>query len=315
MDQRPREPGHCPAQPDPTGLKDCEPRSDNSHISLVEVAEWLGGGLTKQDLSDATTCIVALLNRHLGDAWQWLSVLLERSCISDYVYVWISGNGEIVLNTDAAGAVSLHVQPFASWRRSHSRSPDDGLACDALPANDYSVRINLINAMSQPHFYPKLLESACGCLGELRSKIAQNARRHVNQHDAGSGGIDTAELGFQRGANKQCKRSGEFNPSWAGPNQDKGQEILVSAGIFFPFCLFKRVQQLIADANRVRQSLQAGRKLCEFIMAKVAVRDSRCDNQDVVVDRNILPVLIAGVDTLCILIDSGDFSRITAAFR
>jgi hypothetical protein len=49
------------------------------------------------------------LNRHLGDAWQWLSVLLERCCISDYVYVWISGNREIVLNTDAAGAVSLHV--------------------------------------------------------------------------------------------------------------------------------------------------------------------------------------------------------------
>jgi hypothetical protein len=309
MHQRPREPSDYPAQADPTGLKDCEPRSDNGHISFIEVAEWLGGGLTKQDLSDAVTCIVALLNRHLGDAWQWLSVLLERSCISDYVYVWMSGNREIVLYANAAGAVSLHLQPFARWRWSHSRSPDDGLACDAFPANDYSVRVDLINAVPQPHFYPKLLQPAFGCLGEFRGKIAQNARRHVNQHDAGRGGIDTAKLGFQRAAKKQRKRSGEFDTGWTSPNQDKGQEILVSARIFFRFCLLKRLQHLIADTNRVRQSFQAGRKLCKFIVAKVTVRDSRCDNQDVVVDGNTLPVLIAGVDTFCVLIDSSNFSK------
>ena len=44
------------------------------------------------------------------------------------------------------------------------------------------------------------------------------------------------------------------NTSWAGANQDKGQKILVPSRIFFCFRLFKRLQHLIADVKRVRQS-------------------------------------------------------------
>ena len=61
-------------------------------------------------------------------------------------------------------------------------------------------------------------------------KSAQNARRRVNQHDAGSGGIDTAELGFQRGANSTAALL-SVNTSWAGANQDKGQKILVRSDL------------------------------------------------------------------------------------
>src|ERR1700728_1011762 len=122
MNPCPREPGEFPAQPDPTCLKDCETSSDNGHISFIEVSERLGGGPTKQTLGDSTTCIAALLNRHLGDTRQWFTVLFKGSGISDYIYVWISGNSEIVLNANAASAVRLHVQPFTSWRRRLPRS-------------------------------------------------------------------------------------------------------------------------------------------------------------------------------------------------
>src|SRR5580693_5867284 len=109
MNSRPCEPGYYPAQPDFTCLKDCETRSDNGHISFIEISERLGEGLTIQGLSDAPTCIATLLNRHLSDTRQGFSVLFQRSSISDYVYVWMSGNREIVLNADTAGAVRLYV--------------------------------------------------------------------------------------------------------------------------------------------------------------------------------------------------------------
>jgi hypothetical protein len=115
MNPCPREPSEYPAQPDPTCLKDCEPSSDNGHISFIEVPELLGGGLTKQALGDSSPCIATLLNRHLGDTRQWFSALFKGSGISDYIYVWISVNSEVVLNADAAGAVRLYVQPFTSW--------------------------------------------------------------------------------------------------------------------------------------------------------------------------------------------------------
>jgi len=128
-------------------LKDRESRSDNGHIPFIEIPERLGGWLAKQALRDAPAGVLALLNRYLGDAWQRLSIMLKGSGISNYVYVRISGNGEIVLNLNAACPVGLDIQPFARWRRSHTRSPDNGLACDAFSAHDYSIRVNLINAV------------------------------------------------------------------------------------------------------------------------------------------------------------------------
>jgi hypothetical protein len=68
-------------------LKDRESRSDNGQIPFIEIPERCGGWLTTQALSDAPAGVLTLLNRHLGDARQWLSILLEGSRISNYVYV------------------------------------------------------------------------------------------------------------------------------------------------------------------------------------------------------------------------------------
>jgi len=167
MNSCPREPGYYPAQPHLTRLKNCETRSDNGHISLIEVSERIGGGLTEQTLGDSTTCIAALLNRHLGDTRQWFSVLLKRSSVSDYIDVWMSRNRKVVLNADAAGAVRLYVQPFTSWRGSNSCRSDDDFACDTFPADDNPVSVNSVNTVSQAHFYAKIFQSAFGRLGEL----------------------------------------------------------------------------------------------------------------------------------------------------
>src|SRR5580658_654821 len=167
MNPCPRQPCNYPTQTDPACLKDCETRSDNGHISLIEVSERFGGGLTVQTLGDSTTCIAALLNRHLGDTRQWFSVLFEESGISHDIYVWISGNSEVVLNADAAGAVGLYVQPFTSWRGSYSCRPDDDFAGDTFPAYDNPVSVNSINTVSQAHFYAKIFQPALGRLGEL----------------------------------------------------------------------------------------------------------------------------------------------------
>jgi len=120
---------------------------------------------------------VTLLNRHLGDTRQWFSFLFERSGISDYIYVWMPGNRQIVLNADAAGVIRLHVQPFTSWRRSYSRSPDHDLACDTLSADDNPVNVNLVNTMSPAHFYAKIFQPAFGRLGSSSASPCSNAFR------------------------------------------------------------------------------------------------------------------------------------------
>src|SRR5689334_13462088 len=74
------------AQPDFTCLKDCETRSDNGHISFIEISERLGGGLTNQASSDAPTCMATLLNRHLSDTRQWCSVLWSEA-VSPITYM------------------------------------------------------------------------------------------------------------------------------------------------------------------------------------------------------------------------------------
>src|ERR1700723_1345185 len=173
------EQGEYPAQPDPTCLKDCETSSDNGHISLIEVPERLGRGLTKQTLGDSSPGIATLLNRHLGDTRQWFTVLFKGSGISDYIYVWISGNSEIVLNANAASAVRLHVQPFTSWRRSHSRGPDHDLACDTHSSDDHAVRVNPVNAVPQSHFDAKIFQPVLGRVGEFGSESTQDSGRHV----------------------------------------------------------------------------------------------------------------------------------------
>ena len=44
-------------------------------------------------------------------------------------------------------------------------------------------------------------------------------------------------------------------------------------------------------------------------MAKVTVLDPCCDNQNVIAEGNILLLLIADVNTLCIFIDSANFAK------
>src|SRR5580704_498070 len=205
MNPCPCQPGYDPAEPDPACLKDCEPRSDNGHISFIEISEGLGGGLINQALSDAPTCIATLLNRYLSDTREWFSVLIERSSISYYVYVWMSGNREIALNSDSAGAVRLDVQPFTGWRRRYSCGPDDDLTCDTLSPDHNPVRVNSVNTVPQAHVYAKIFQPVLSGLGEIRSESPQDPRRQVHQHDACRSEVDTAELRFQLSANEHCE--------------------------------------------------------------------------------------------------------------
>lgn len=84
---------------------------------------------------------------------------------------------------------------------------------------------------------------------------------------------------------------------------------MVPARIFFCFRLLKRLQNPIADANCISESLQSGRELWELIMAKVTMCDPRCYNQNAIAERNIIVVLITDVNTLCIFIDSADIAK------
>src|SRR5260370_40571150 len=90
MNSCPSEPGDYSAQPESTCLKDRESRSDNGHIASIEIPERCGGRLPRQALGDAPAGVLALLNRHLGDAGQWLSILWEARRSANCLYDWRS---------------------------------------------------------------------------------------------------------------------------------------------------------------------------------------------------------------------------------
>src|SRR5580692_2081772 len=95
-------------------LQHCETFAHHGHIPLVEVAEWAWRRFAGDAALNHLRGVPPLLDRHLRNAWERLSVLSEGHGVPDDKYLGVAGHTEVILDAHPAGAVCLRVEPLAS---------------------------------------------------------------------------------------------------------------------------------------------------------------------------------------------------------
>src|SRR3954462_12069731 len=83
MDEHPDQPGHEPAQSNPTSLQHRKVLADDCHISLVEISEGTPRGFAFELSGNHLAYVASLLDRNLGNARQRPSLLTQDGHIAD----------------------------------------------------------------------------------------------------------------------------------------------------------------------------------------------------------------------------------------
>src|SRR5207245_1990024 len=80
-------------------------------------------------------------------------------------------------------------------------------------------------------------------------------------------------------------------------------------GIIFSFCQFESLQDLVSRCLGIREALQSGCELFEFVVAKVTVGGAGSQNQIVIRNRDVLAVGGTYKDALLVFVYSGDLTQ------
>src|SRR5206468_12050769 len=96
--------------------------------------------------------------------------------------------------------------------------------------------------------------------------------------------INPSEFGAQRRPHQHGQRGRHLYSSGPCANENEGEEIGVSAGVFLSLRLFERLKNTISNAHSVRQALQPGCEAFEFIVPEVTVPLACCEDEIVVWD-------------------------------
>ena len=196
------------------------------------------------------------------------------------------GTAEIGSDAYPPGAIRRRVQPFARRRRRDTRGPDHGLARDALAADDDTVIVDPVGALSQSHLDAEPLEARLRRARQILREAAEHALRHVDQHDAHRGGIDAPELRAQCRAHEHRDRAGHLHAGGPGADQHEREQIAMQRGIFLGLGLLERLENPVADADGVGEGLQPRREPLELVVPEVAVPHAGREDQVVVRDRH-----------------------------
>src|SRR5229473_2609538 len=85
-------------------------------------------------------------------------------------------------------------------------------------------------------------------------------------------------------------RAGHFHAGGTGANQNKRQQVAMTAGVFLSFSLLERPEDLIPNRYGVGQVFQSWSILLKFIVSEVIMACACSQNQVVVVDPHVLAV-------------------------
>src|SRR6516162_2193295 len=192
--RRPGEPGPKPTDLDFPALQHSETLADYGHGALVKVAEGSRRGIPNYAAVNQLSRVTPSLHRHLRNPWQRFAVLIEGGGVADDEDLGVSGHGEIFLNAYAPRAIRFDVQPLARRRGGNSRGPDNCLARDPFAGDHDPVRVDVIDAMSEPDFNSQLLESLLGGFGKGLRKRPQNTGSHIDEHNSRGGRVDPSEV-------------------------------------------------------------------------------------------------------------------------
>ena len=118
----------------------------------------------------------------------------DGSSVTDHEDLRMAGHAKILLDTHAAGAIRLRLEPLAGLRRRHPRGPDHRLAGDALAGYDDAIGVDMIHAVSEPNLDAELLEPTLRRRRQRLGKRREHTVPHIDQDDPRRRGIDPPEL-------------------------------------------------------------------------------------------------------------------------
>src|SRR6266511_2711421 len=106
---------------------------------------------------------------------------------------------------------------------------------------------------------------------KVLGKCTQRAIGHIHQDDASRKWINPSEFRPKRGPHQHGQRGRHLYSSGSCANENEGEEIGVSAGVFLSLRLFERLKNTISNAHGVRQALQSGCEAFEFIVPEITM--------------------------------------------
>ena len=150
------------------------------------------------------------------------------------------------------------------------------VASSTSPCADALTRVAVRTCTPRRSNWRRALSARSG------GKCRQNTRRRLDQNDARVGGVDAAEVALQHRARQLGKRAGQLHAGRPAADDDNGQQLARVRRVGLVLGFLKGQQDPAADAQRVLEGLQAGRKLLPFRVAEVAGATAQREHEIIV---------------------------------
>ena len=289
---------------------------DDGHGALVEVLECLalvGGGLLVDLCLDELGHVCATLDRNLCHARQ----AVQGDHVADHVDVGVLAHGQIIINGDTASAVCFDAclvsNHLAQWGSGHTSGPN--LGC-ALNGDDFVVFHVLVSDGVlgdvgdhgvQTHIDAETFQGALRLAAQALAEWRKNLRCAIKQVDLGAGGAVVGVLVTQSAVSQLGDLAGQLNTSWAGADDDEGQETLALSWVVNELGLFEGGDDSGTQLQCVIQGLHTRSELSEVIVAEVGLPSASGDDEGIVGEGTLEALKLSG-NGLAFQIDVGDFA-------
>jgi hypothetical protein len=151
----------------------------------------------------------------------------------------------------------------------------------------------LINAGDKrvgAHLNAQFFQLILRALGQLRRVGRQYARRAIHQDHTRLRGVEPPKIARHGAVRNLSERTRQLNPRRPRADHHKRSQHFALVCVLFALSTLERHQHAVPDLERVVNRLQAGRHALPLVVAEVAVRSARGDNQVVVLN---VPVRVA----------------------
>ena len=224
---------------------------------------------------------------------------------------------QVGLHDDAPGAVKFGAaaerEAAAQRRAGDASGPDHGVAVQPQRGGGrrifahfagHALRVDPGHFAAGANIHTDAGELLARLRRLRRHKVAEHPARALDQHDAGAPRIDAAEFILQRVLCDLAHRAGHLDARRPAADDDKSHPGLALGGVSAALGVFERADHLRADVKSVGQRLQPRRETCPVIVAEIAVRRARGDDQ--VIEDYVLTVVERDLRSGCV--DRRDFS-------
>ena len=304
VDEQPRQPRRVAGKLELANLRDGGGTADGRHRAFVPILEcgtaaphpvplpirWGEGGrrpgegnFSFNDFGD----VFSHLHRGRRNARHRFAVVLQHQChVADGENFRMTGHAQIGIYLHASAAIQFAAELFGERRGGDASGPDDVAGVDDFSVGEFHHTFaDAFDLRVGFDIHAEMDELPLGFFRKAGRQMRQDARSAFEQNDVRLRGINAAEIQIHHRARQFGEGAGEFHAGRPAANHDNGHEPVVFDGVGFIFSFFKREQDTAAEAQRVVESLEAGRELLPFVVAEVAGVAAQREHEIVVFQR------------------------------